>query len=977
MGRHQPESSRMAVTRAVASIAWRSIEIRWLPWLLLFVLFAGPVARAVQFSASSSSVQLRSVETVSISVSDFSEVYSFQFSIQWDPQALEFVETADYGLDALDTGSFSTNSVALGRLGVLWTDDKGRGTNLPNASVVFSLKFRAVGTAGTSPTIQFGDDPTPAEVLAGSTLEIQNPVMVPGAISILVYPAQVTWNVPASIPFGTPLGLEQLNAFADVPGSFVYNPASGTVLKVGTYSLSVVFTPDDAVNFSGASVNVPLTVDAVNGLPTLDAIPDPPILIDSSIGSTIGLSGISAGAGENQSLRVVAVSGNPGLIPDPVVVYASPAATGSLSYTPVPGQSGNAVITATVIDAGLDGDIDTTADNGSFSRSFVVTVNAPPTVVSIGILSGASEDAVFGIGHTVLADAADETDADGDFVSFRLEAVSSGILTKGGAAIQPGVTLLSAGESFEWTPDPNAYGILDAFILRAWDGLVVSSAAVQVRVSVAAINDSPTMVVINDPVAVNEDSGLQTIALAGIGSGGGETQAISISASSNNPGLIPTPSVNYISPNTTGSVSYTPVANQSGTAEITVTVMDAGLDGDLNSSGDNLSVTRTFTVTVNAVNDLPAVSQIDDQTINEDGTTGLIVFSVSDIETPAGDLGVTAQSSNSLLVPVSGLELGGSGANRTLTIRPVTDAFGTTTVTVNVTDAHGGMVTETFLVTVNAINDSPTLTVISDPVAVNEDSGVQTITLSGIGSGGGELQAIAISASSNNPGLIPTSSVNYTSPNTTGSVSYTPVANQSGTAVITVTVVDSGLDGDLNSGGDNLSISRTFTVTVNPVNDPPTLAVINDPVAISEDSGTQTIPLTGIGAGGGETQAISISASSNNPGLIPTPSVNYSSPNTTGSVSYTPVANQSGTAVITVTVVDSGLDGDLNSGGDNLSVTRTFTLTVNAVNDLPTLDEISDPAPIQEDAGGQTVSLSGISSGGGEPQTVLIGARSS
>src|SRR5205807_1422838 len=121
----------------------------------------------------------------------------------------------------------------------------------------------------------------------------------------------------------------------------------------------------------------------------------------------------------------------------------------------------------------------------------------------------------------------------------------------------------------------------------------------------------------------------------------------------------------------------------------------------------------------------------------------------------------------------------------------------------------------------------------------------------------------------------------------------------------------------------------TFTVTVNAVNDAPTLDAIPNPAAINEDAGLQTVSLSGISAGGGESQTLTVSAVSNNTALIPNPTVSYTSPNATGSLSYTPVANASGTATITVSVQDNG--GTANGGIDTF--TRTFTVTVNAVND--------------------------------------------
>jgi hypothetical protein len=56
----------------------------------------------------------------------------------------------------------------------------------------------------------------------------------------------LTWNNPAAITVGTALSNTQLNATDSIPGSFLYTPASGTVLPAGTQTLSVKFTPTPA-----------------------------------------------------------------------------------------------------------------------------------------------------------------------------------------------------------------------------------------------------------------------------------------------------------------------------------------------------------------------------------------------------------------------------------------------------------------------------------------------------------------------------------------------------------------------------------------------------------------------------------------------------------------------------------------------------------------------------------------------------------
>ena len=71
----------------------------------------------------------------------------------------------------------------------------------------------------------------------------------------------VTWATPAAIAKGTPLSAAQLNATANVPGTFSYTPAAGTVLGVGTQTLSVTFTPTDSKNYTTAGASVSLTVN--------------------------------------------------------------------------------------------------------------------------------------------------------------------------------------------------------------------------------------------------------------------------------------------------------------------------------------------------------------------------------------------------------------------------------------------------------------------------------------------------------------------------------------------------------------------------------------------------------------------------------------------------------------------------------------------------------------------------------------------
>jgi hypothetical protein len=106
-------------------------------------------------------------------------------------------------------------------------------------------------------------------------------------------------------------------------------------------------------SFSSATIDIRMTNNAP---PTIDPLQQYEIAEDSGQ-QVVSLTGISSGIGESQPIRVTATSSHPELIPNPIVTYLSPDATGSLAFTPVPNQHGTATITVTVDDGGLDNDL--------------------------------------------------------------------------------------------------------------------------------------------------------------------------------------------------------------------------------------------------------------------------------------------------------------------------------------------------------------------------------------------------------------------------------------------------------------------------------------------------------------------------------------------------------------------------------------------------------------------------------------------
>jgi hypothetical protein len=412
---------------------------------------------------------------------------------------------------------------------------------------------------------------------------------------------------------------------------------------------------------------------------------------------------------------------------------------------------------------------------------------------------------------------------------------------------------------------------------------------------------APTLSALAD-LTLDENAGAQSIALTDISPGSGSS--VSFTAASSNPSLIPTPAVNYTSPDASGWLTFTPAPGAAGSAVITVTAN--------NGEPANNLVSRSFTVTIHPVYLAPTLAAISDVTIDEGAAAQTI--SLSGISPGSGQaVTFTTSSSNPALIAPPTISYSSPDATGTLSFKPEANAAGSAviTVTANNGEISNNIVSRSFTVTVNPVYTAPTLSPIAD-ISLKGNAGTQTVALSGISTGSG--QAVTLSATSSDPSLIPAPVVNYTSPDSTGSLTFASAANASGSATITVVAN--------NGEPSNNIVARSFTVTVAAVavNQAPTLDAIGD-VTVNYNASAQTITLTGISAGGaGEVQPLAVKATSSNARLIPTPGISYKSPLATGSLTFKPKSRCSGTAIITVTVNDGAATNNLT--------TRSFKVTV-------------------------------------------------
>ncbi len=106
--------------------------------------------------------------------------------------------------------------------------------------------------------------------------------------------------------------------------------------------------------------------------------------------------------------------------------------------------------------------------------------------------------------------------------------------------------------------------------------------------------------------------------------------------------------------------------------------------------------------TVFTINDSPTIGALAAQTTTIGTATSPIAFTISDSETAVGELLVSALTTNPVLLPPSGIVLGGSDANRTVTLTPAASISGSAPVTLLVTDAGGAVAVRTFVLSVGS-----------------------------------------------------------------------------------------------------------------------------------------------------------------------------------------------------------------------------------------------------------------------------------
>jgi Big-like domain-containing protein len=157
---------------------------------------------------------------------------------------------------------------------------------------------------------------------------------------------RLEWGSPAALSYGARLDQTQLNATANVPGSFVYTPPAGALLSAGAQQLTVAFAPADTAHYEAATTSALLTVSPAR--PAIAVAPATTLTYD---GSAHPVAATASGVGGSSVSGALAVTYSPGGSSPPVnpgtysavvtfmsadVNYSDATAAASITINPAP-----------------------------------------------------------------------------------------------------------------------------------------------------------------------------------------------------------------------------------------------------------------------------------------------------------------------------------------------------------------------------------------------------------------------------------------------------------------------------------------------------------------------------------------------------------------------------------------------------------------------------------------------------------------
>ncbi|MCB1053249.1 MAG: tandem-95 repeat protein, partial [Acidobacteria bacterium] len=602
---------------------------------------------------------------------------------------------------------------------------------------------------------------------------------------------------------------------------------TGAANQVGTANLMVVLMDDGGTANGGVDQSAPvafsISFQGVNDPPSFTVGSNQNAFEDAGTQTVAGwATNLNDGDGGGQVLTFVVTNNT-----NPSLFTAGPSVdglTGDLSFTSASDAVGSAVITLVLMDDGgtANGGSDTSAP-----ASFTITID--PVNDAPSFLVGADPTVLEDSGVQTLsgwatARSAGPPDESGQMLTFNITGNTNPSLFASGPSLDASTGDLS------FTPAADAVGSAMISVVLMDDGGtanggVDTSSTATFAIQIDPVNDAPSFtsggnVMFTGASVPQTISGWATNLSPGPADESGQVLTFVVTGNTNSGLFAAGPAVDGAS----GDLTFTPAMSASGTATITLHLMD---DGGTANGGVDSSSDVSFDLSLTAQNQAPSFTAGADPTVLEDAGTQTILAWATNIND--GDGGSQMLNFNVTGNTNPGLFAAGPSVNATsgdLSFTPAADAFGSATITLVLMDdggtAGGGVDTSPsvmFTINVTSVNDAPSFTAGMDQTVL-EDAGAQTVmgwaTAISAGPANESGQSLTFNIVGNtNPSLFsagPAVSLG-------GDLTFTSVMNGSGTATLTLELMD---DGGTANGGVDTSPAVMFTITVTPVNDPPT-----------------------------------------------------------------------------------------------------------------------------------------------------------
>ena len=612
---------------------------------------------------------------------------------------------------------------------------------------------------------------------------------------------------------------------------------------------------------------------------TADGVPTQPIQVSLYDQETL-----------SNELTLTASSQNTTILPQENIDITDTGVNRQIVMTPSDNETGNVIVDLIVSDGQKE-----------FKQQLTLGVNKfsdPPEISDIDDQLGKEDHALTPITFTV-------SDPDTSLEQLKILVTSSNIDLVPNHENSLTFTGNGAEKTLYITPQPNQFGETE-IIIRVSDGINTQKS--KFIVNFQPVNDPPEISDIADQeIKADEEIIHVDFTITDIAA---EAQYLSAWALSNRPEIVPNDNAHLfiIGDDHRKVLAIKPIRDAAGDLTITVFASD-GMD----------ETSKSFHLHVHDYKRSPQISSIENLTIMEDSTNTVINYTVTDADSGAENVIITALSSDPLIIPNDNehIQLLGTGTNRSLLIIPQANQSGLATVTIKATDPDNLFDQKDFLVTVENINDPPVIINITSTenleIKENKSFNPFIFKIDDVDSSSDDLN---ITMTSSNTDLVPIKGLILSDLGVDQTLEIIPNKNKTGQTIITIEVSDGHLTDQLE-----------FTLTVLPENFPPEMSEITNQ---STPVNTDLILDFTINDQESDPSSLPLTAYSSNENVVP---------NNTSHLTITQNGSDCILRIIPLAGVAGELTITLQLQDDKQTVSQSFLLVIN---NPPIISEIPD-----------------------------------